>query len=68
MGMICCFQDALSESLIKILYNMGPNSGLAFPSEESPDSIDINNRLVFFYSGRKMYRSCNFEGAKPNFC
>ena len=50
--MICTFQDALSEPLVKLLYNLGPNAGLAFPSEDSPEALDISNRLVFFFSAR----------------
>ena len=52
IGMICTFQDALSEPLVKLLYNLGPNAGLAFPSEDSPEALDISNRLVFFFSAR----------------
>ena len=42
----------MSEQLVNLLYNMGPNNGLAFPSEDSPEALDIQNRLVFFYSAR----------------
>ena len=52
IGMVTCFQDGLAPHLIKLLHDMGPNSGLIFPSEENPDALDINNRLVFFYSSR----------------
>ena len=49
IGMITCFQDALPPNLVKTLHDMGPNNGLSFASEDSPDALDINNRLVFFY-------------------
>ena len=52
LGMITCFQDALSSHLIKVLHDMGPNNGLNFASEDSPDALDVHNRLVFFYSAR----------------
>ena len=52
IGMITCFQDALSPNLVKVLHAMGPNSGLNFASEDSTEALDINNRLVFFYSAR----------------
>lgn len=52
IGMITCFQDALSPHLVKVLHDMGPNNGLSFASEDSPEALDIHNRLVFFYSAR----------------
>ena len=49
IGMITCFQDSLAPNLVKLLHDMGPNNGLSFASEDSPEALDINNRLVFFY-------------------
>ena len=49
IGMITCFQDSPPPNLVKLLIDMGPNNGLSFASEDSPEALDINNRLVFFY-------------------
>ncbi len=52
LGMITCFQDGLAPNLVKVLHDMGPNHGLSFHSEDSPEALDIHNRLVFFFSAR----------------
>jgi hypothetical protein len=50
IGMICLFQDALAPSLVKLLYELGPNQGLSFTTEESPETSELLSKLVFFFS------------------
>ena len=45
IGMITCFQDSLPPNLVKLLHDMGPNNGLSFASEDSPEALYINNQL-----------------------
>eukprot|EP00095_Tigriopus_kingsejongensis_P009861 snap_masked-scaffold853_size88743-processed-gene-0.4 protein:Tk09861 transcript:snap_masked-scaffold853_size88743-processed-gene-0.4-mRNA-1 annotation:"neurobeachin-like protein 1 isoform x3" len=52
LGMICCFQDALTPGQIRQLSNLGPNNGLVFANEESPEVVDLMSRIVFFYSAK----------------
>lgn len=59
MGMICCFQDALTHSQIRHLYSLGPNNGLTFAQDENPEIVDVLNRIVFFYSAKASHNmSC----------
>ncbi len=50
IGTICLFQDAIAPSQLKLLYDLGPNQGLSFAIEESPDTTDLLTKLVFFFS------------------
>ena len=45
IGMITCFQDSPPPNLVKLLIDMGPNNGLSFASEDSPEALYINNQL-----------------------
>ncbi len=44
--MICLFQDSLGPTLVKFLYELGPNQALSFASEESPDMSELLSKLV----------------------
>ena len=48
--MICLFQDAVAPSLLKLLYDLGPNQGLSFAMEESPETTELLTKLVFYFS------------------
>ncbi len=58
LGMICCFQDALTLTQVKLMQSLGPNRWLNF-AEDSSDAIDLLNRAVFAYSARAAHnRTC----------
>ena len=67
--MIYLFQDSLGPSLVKFLHDLGPNQGLSFASEESPEMSELLSKLVFSYSaGSCRNMICpNLNSALPQF-
>ena len=67
--MVCLFQDSLGPSLVKLLFELGPNQGLSFASEESPEMSELLSKLVFFFSAAACRNMIcpNLNSALPQF-